>query len=78
MNECYVKLFDDILPQLLKERGLCFLTTHSTTFATLCFFFFLQCLPVATKMVAGKLALLPLSAVMLMVYSMPGVRPLRV
>lgn len=66
MNECYIELFDDILPYLLKERGVCFLTTFS-----------LRCLPVATKMVAGKLVLLPLSAAMLMVYSIPGVRPLR-
>lgn len=38
---------------------------------------FLQSLPVAATMVAGELLLLPLSAVMLTVYSIPGVRPLR-
>lgn len=36
------------------------------------------CWPVGAEMVAGTLLLRPLSALMLMVYSMPGVRPLRV
>lgn len=39
---------------------------------------FLQCLPVGAEMVEGALVLRPLSAVILIMYSIPGVRPLRV
>lgn len=66
MNECYVELFDDIFT-VSSQRKRCLYSDDVS----------LRCLPVATKMVAGKLVLLPLSAVMLMVYSIPGVRPLR-
>lgn len=39
---------------------------------------FLQCLPVGAEMAEGALVLRPLSAVILIMYSIPGVRPLRV